>query len=259
MNLVLVCVGDWHIGTNVPKSVEDLPNRHDRQHTATLTSVGTSQVIATGNWLRANGLKNFDQCLMPESRPARETAYRLGFEDAEWNVRSELTGHTWEHIGPIGNRDRYSGCATELTAQPNRDLRYWAPPKFEPPNQVIIRLLPLFTELIQSNDSGHSNALIVGDIDTLLAFQIMLERPWPSKIRSTLSSGIPAQQVHAGQCFHYTRTDPNSRVVATELAWSRNVLPHIGTPRLQAMDREKFMCFAQQGFTHEELKAEFGN
>lgn len=92
-----------------------------------LTDRGREQAIAAGDWLRSNGLYEFDRYYVSEYLRAMETAARLNLNDAKWYAEMLIRERDWGQMDLLSEKERVAKFMHELQRR-DLDPFYFSPP-----------------------------------------------------------------------------------------------------------------------------------
>lgn len=199
---------------------DEYRNRHASQHR--LTPVGRKQAIVTGQWLRENGLGQFDARFVSEYIRAQETAGLLGLDGPAWALNPQLREREWGDLDGLSWEEREER-AEELMRFRDTDPFYWIAPNGESIAQVVIRLRSLFDTL--HRECADKRVVVVCHGEVMWALRFMIERMSVSRYMELEGSKAPGVKIYNCQVLHYTRRNPVTGELSAHIDWMKSDCP----------------------------------
>lgn len=193
-------------------------NRHSAR--LRLTDKGRAQAKAAGDWLRKNGLTQYDRHYVSEYARAVETAALLDLPDAHWYMDFQLRERDHGRMDIIPDNVRQEQFAEYLRFR-ELHLLYAPLPDGESVAQVCDRLRSNIVSTLH-RELGGKRVIIVSHGDIMRAFRIIFERITADEFDVLDREDGPDFRIGNGQVIHYTRVDP---------ADPTHILPHFGWVR----------------------------
>ncbi|KAF1328360.1 hypothetical protein FI667_g7011, partial [Globisporangium splendens] len=187
-----------------------------------LTDRGRRQAVAAGEWLKKNGLVQFDRYLVSEYLRAMETAGRMGLPDAKWYAEMLIRERDWGQMDLMSEQQRMIKMQDELRRR-DLDRFYYAPPGGESLAAVAQRADRLLCVL--HRECADKKAIVVCHGEVMWAMRTRLERMPQDTFHELQESGQMVDQIHNGHILHYTRRDPQTGEMAPYFTHMRSVCP----------------------------------
>ncbi|OGZ19374.1 MAG: hypothetical protein A2494_01285 [Candidatus Lloydbacteria bacterium RIFOXYC12_FULL_46_25] len=204
----------------------------EKRHTASfrLTERGRRQAIQAGKWLREEFGESkpfFDRCVTSEYFRAMETAGLLDLPFAEWLSDFYITERDWGVLETFSDTDRNGKFADELE---RRDVEpfFWRPTRGESFAELCLRVDRVLQTL--HRECGEQKVIIVCHGEVMRAFQVRIERLSQVAFKKLHFSQNPKEWVFNGQIDHYTRRNPKTGEVASNVNWVRIIRPTESPP-----------------------------
>lgn len=187
-----------------------------------LTKRGRDQAIKAGVWIKNNIGQNFDRCYVSEYVRAKETAFYLGIQDAEWYVDFYLRERDYGQMDNMTEDERRERFNHEIMRR-RRDGFFWTPLGGESMANLCLREYPILTTL--HRECPDKKVIIVCHGEVMWGFRVRLERMSQSRYCELETSRDSVHKIHNCQILHYTRRDPESGKLANHLNWLRSICP----------------------------------
>jgi broad specificity phosphatase PhoE len=205
VDLVVIRHGQSEANAQQRDPCGDTPNE-GRDNFTQLTQRGIGQVKAAGDWLRRNGLASFDRYYTSPYLRARQTAALLA-PDGSWT-----SDDRW--------RERNSGAASQSVNRQQQPKWYWRPYRGESlATEVRQRFESILDTLQQEVAGGQVIAITHGKFMTVVRF--VLERMTVERWADQDDKFI----IDNCQILHYTRRNPQTDAVASDIGWMRSICP----------------------------------
>jgi len=206
-----------------------------------LTEQGVAQAQQAGAWIRENfpvsasndldgadadegfgdavPAGSFDRYYVSAYTRALETAAHLNLPQARWFISPNLRERE------RGTEDLLSREERELLVESARVRKatplYWRPLNGESIADTCTRVRDLFATLHREVPEGRVIVVCHGEV--MEAARVLLERLTPDEYAAWTDSKDPADRIHNGQVFHYTRRDPVTGAISKHLNWKRSI------------------------------------
>lgn len=200
---------------------EEYRNRHASQHR--LTAAGRQQAIMTGQWLRRNGLGQFDARFVSEFIRAQETAGLLQLDGPDWVLNAQLREREWGDLETLSWEERKEAAVSAMRFR-DTDPFYWIAPNGESIAQVVIRLRALFDTL--HRECADKRVIVVCHGEVMWALRSMIERMSVSRYIELESSKAPGVKIYNCQVLHYTRRNPVTGELSSHIDWMKSDCPN---------------------------------
>lgn len=189
-----------------------------------LTDLGQAQARAAGQWLKAEGLVNFDRHYVSEYVRAAETAALLDLPGAEWYMDFMLRERDYGLMDIVTDKARREEFA-EYVRLREQHLLYAPLPDGESIAQVCDRLRGNIVSTLHRELAGK-RVIIVSHGDVMRAFRIIFERITADEYNALDRADEPPFRIGNGQIIHYTCVDPADHTnVLPYFGWVRSVNP----------------------------------
>jgi NAD+ kinase len=223
---------------------DDFRSRHNSQWR--LSDKGVEQARAAGEWLKANCPEGFNRHYVSEYLRAIETAYLLDLPDAQWRLEIYLREREWGEIGFLTHKERMAKFK-EAMERKDEDSIFWRPPNGESIADLSLRVDRVLDTL--HRECEGKRVLIVGHGEVMQTFRIRLERMSQQGYLSLQRSKNPQNHIFNCQILHYTRRDPETGDIATQLNWMRSICPWDTT-----LSSNEWRVIERPMYSNEELK-----
>jgi broad specificity phosphatase PhoE len=192
--------------------------RHDSQ--MRLSATGREQARACGEWLRHNGLGNFDQYYVSPHTRTAETAALLAL-GGEWSLDVRWRERDWGEFGALNGVQRAERFALSQKLK-EQNKWYWCPPGGE---SLATGVHGRFRDLLDTlhREAAGQRVIAVTHGEMIDVARFVLERLTPEEWLA--QDRDSAYQVHNCQVLHYTRREPETGRLASRIRWRRSVCP----------------------------------
>jgi len=228
VDLVLVRHGEsvGNAAIKMAKSGEEVAPAH-RQHSSrrwVLTDTGQQQALAAGEWLRENGLANYDRYYSSPYVRTIQTAALLSLVDASWWLEPLLRERD-RGFEVVSGEDERAATFPHSVRTRREDRFLWRPTGGESIPDVDLRLRQVLATLAREMDGQRVICVTHEDVMDALRFRLekMTIEEWTELNESD------TEPVGNGWILHYTRRNPDkSNEVLPKLGWFRLVNPSGG-------------------------------
>jgi broad specificity phosphatase PhoE len=229
IDLVLVRHGQseqnlaYHFARNGDPSLmtEAFRARHASQHR--LTKRGRTQASIAGDWLRANGLGQFERAYCSTYIRAIETAGLLDLSVPYWREDPHLREREYGELEGMTDEERVARFA-QLMQIRQTDPYYWTPVGGESDAQVSMRLRSGVIDTL-ARECSEMRVVIVCHGEVMWDFRPVLERMPIAQWTKLKVSDEPGVRIFNCQVIHYTRRNPVTGQLSAHLEWMRSVCP----------------------------------
>lgn len=187
-----------------------------------LTDRGRRQGAAAGTWIKENIAGSFDAYFTSEYVRAMETAATMDFPDASWRVEFHLRERDKGVLGGLSKKERKEQYAEELERR-DRDIFYWQPLGGESIANMCLRV-DRFLNSIWDECTGL-RVLVVCHGNIIEGFRLVLERMTQHHYIEQSNSNDPKDRLHNCQVLWYSRRNPHTNKVESNLNWLRSTVP----------------------------------
>lgn len=188
-----------------------------------LTDRGRTQAVAAGEYIRKHIYPSFDRCYTSEYARAMETASLLELEHADWFVEFAIRERDNGVLGGLSKKERKEEYSEELERR-ERDLFYWQPPGGESIAGMCIRV-DRFLDMLQKSCAGL-RVIVVCHGNIMEGFRILLEKLTQWEWIKLRDSGDPRDKIHNCQILWYSRRDPETNRVRSNIKYMRSICPY---------------------------------
>jgi len=151
-----------------------------------------------------------------------ETASLLDLDHADWFVEFNLRERDNGVLAGLSKKERKSEYAHELVRR-ERDLFYWQPPGGESVAGMCMRV-DRFLKSIERSCAGL-RVIVVCHGNIMEGFRIILEKLTQHSWIRLRDSADPSDKIHNCQIFWYSRRDPKTRVVRSNIKFCKSICP----------------------------------
>ncbi len=193
-------------------------DRHDSQ--MRLSPTGREQASACGDWLRGNGLGDFDRYYVSPHTRTAETAATLAL-GGPWSLDLRWRERDWGEFGVLGGTERAERFALSQKLK-DQHKWYWCPPGGE---SLATGVHGRFRDILDTlhREAAGLRVIAVTHGEMIDVARFVLERLTPDEWLA--QDRDPAYRVHNCQVLHYTRRDPVSGELHPKVRWMRSVCP----------------------------------
>jgi len=196
------------------------PEFHKR-HTSRyrLTDLGIEQAIVAGEWVKENITGTFDRYYTSEYVRAKETAFHLGFEHAEWLSEFFLREQDMGLLQGLSKSERKEKYGDLLKVK-ELDAYYFQPPGGESIANVCLRVERWLSDLKRTSSGMRVLCVCHGNI--LKALRIRIEK---LKQQDWIELGNPINVTENCHIIQYSRRDPKTGRISGDFKFMRSVCP----------------------------------
>lgn len=180
-------------------TVEAFLDRHD--YGVRLSRAGVEQAKIAGNHLRGIISEQETQFYVSPLVRACETAYNLGFDNAEWNIDDRVRERDWGEDG-VPTVDLGFSTSEVRKRLKYQSEYYWKPLGGE---SLATGVRLRFEAFLNSLTGTHKNALVVSHGEFMRVAMSVLENLTPEEYNLYDRK----HKLHNTTIFHYTRTNPH--------------------------------------------------
>ena len=190
-----------------------------------LSARGVAQAQAAGEWLNASNLKatSFDRCYASPFMRARETAYWVGGDLAQWHLDDRIKERDWGEYGATPKDVR--GQLFPYSHQAHKPNKWYA--RLNGGESLADNVLMRARDFIGTmhRDLSGKRVLIVSHGEFMLTMRYLIERMLPEEWLAMDEDA--AQEIKNCTIIHYSRLNPeDSSDIRPHLSWVRMIYPY---------------------------------
>ncbi len=178
-------------------------------HSWHLTSNGKSQAKKCGEWLRNEGLVDFNLNITSNMTRAQQTALGLGFEDVEWSESYLLQERHWGLLVSLPHDERMTAYGENFLKY-EEDAFNWLPPGGESITHVIERLKLFFSNLSVFAEK-YDSVRIVCHGEVMRALRFIFENMSHEEYLRLHKERTPQNIITNCHALHYLREAGEAR------------------------------------------------
>jgi NAD+ kinase len=197
------------------------------RHTASyrLSGLGQEQARTAGAYIVGEYFRDgvgFDRYITSEYNRAMETAGLLNLPGASWYCDFNLTERDWGNLEGLSQEERQERFGDALRMQENEPF-FWRPDNGESFNQVCMRVDRVLQTL--HRECSDKRVVIVCHGEVMWAFRVRLERMSQIRFKELHLSKRSEDRIYNCQLFHYTRRNPQTKMLGPYASWLRMIRP----------------------------------
>lgn len=184
-----------------------------------LSEKGMRDAQQAGQWLKKH-MPHFDRFYTSSYLRAMETAGLLRLKNARWRREFYLRERDRGLLDVIPYNERIERFSEE-SIHMERNSLFYAPPGGESLAAVCMRIDRVLDTL--HRECSNTRVIIVCHGEVMWAFRLRLERMSQETWETRFASKNHDDTIYNGQIIHYTRKDPNCKVIHDHFQWLRMI------------------------------------
>lgn len=197
-------------------------SRHDSN--MRLSPKGSKQARVAGDWLRENGLADFQRFYVSPHTRTRETAGNLHL-GGQWRVDDRWRERDWGELAALTKKEQEERFPESMKLKKQNEW-YWKPAGGESlATGVRARFTAIMDMLYRKNDDGNitDDVVAVAHGELIRVALFVIEQMTPDQWIKMDKD--PAYKIQNCMIVHYSRVNPHSGEESKNFTWRRVICP----------------------------------